>query len=178
MTGTQPFVSPMVRTALFVSDMQRSAAFYKDVLELEELYAEGALTHATAAKLLGMPPETAIRYKILRSSGLNKGMVGLFELTDPEPPKVHKRANGCSIGETCLVFYCADLDTVMERLIEGGHSIVCPPMRLEVEIEDGALKDAVINSEELPARGMREMTFHDPDGILINLIERDPKSNY
>ena len=162
-------VSPMVRTALFVSDVERSAQFYEDVLELKEVYAAGSLVHATAAKLLGMPPETNVRYKILRSSGLNKGMVGLFAVSDPAPPQVSKRTDGCNIGETCLVFYCADLDVVHDRLIEGGHHVVCPPLHLEVDIEDGAIKS--------DGRGQREMTFHDPDGILVNLIERDPTSD-
>ncbi|MDG2321292.1 MAG: VOC family protein [Rhodospirillaceae bacterium] len=162
-------VSPMVRTALFVSDIDRSAAFYKEVMELEDVYAEGGLTHATAAKLLGMPPETNIRYKILRAAGLNKGMVGLFQMKDPEPPNISKRPDGCSVGEACLVFYCADLDVVHDRLITGGHHVVCPPLHLEVEIEAGAI--------ESDGRGQREMTFHDPDGVLVNLIEMDPTSD-
>lgn len=167
-------VSPMVRTALFVSDIDRSAAFYRNVLDLEDVYAEGGLTHATAVKLLGMPPETGIQYKILRSAGLNKGMVGLFQLKDPSPPALSKRMDGCSVGETCLVFYCADLDVVHDRLIEGGHHVVCPPMHLEVDIEGGAIKPDANGSQ---GRGQREMTFHDPDGVLINLIERDPCSD-
>ena len=158
-------VSPMVRTALFVRDLQKSAAFYYDMFELEEVYAEGALTHATAAKLLGMPPETNLRYKILRAAGLNKGMVGLFELTNPAPPPVSKREDGCNAGEACLVFYCADLDVVHDRLIAAGHIVLCPPLHLEVEIEAGAI--------QVDQRGQREMTFRDPDGILVNLIERD-----
>lgn len=162
-------LSPMVRTALIVSDLERSTAFYKDTFELEDVYAEGGLTHATAAKLLGMPPETKTRYRILRSAGLNKGMVGLFELTDPAPPPVTKREDGCSIGEACMVFYCADLDVVHDRLIAGGHTVLCPPTHLEVDIEGGAIKSA--------DRGQREMTFRDPDGVMVNLIERDPASN-
>ena len=161
-------VSPMVRTALFVSDLDQSVRFYEDILELREVYAAGSLVHETAAKLLGMPPETNVDYKILRSSGLNKGMVGFFAVSDPSPPPVSKSKNSCNIGETCLVFNCADLDVVHDRLVKGGHHVVCPPLHLEVEIEDGA-----IQSDD---RGQREMTFHDPDGVLVNLIERDPAS--
>lgn len=162
-------VSPMVRTALIVSDLQRSTHFYSSVLEMDEVYAEGGLSHATAAKLLGMPTGTRLRYRIFRVDGLNKGMVGLFELSDPAPPRVQKRIEGCSVGETCLVFYCADLDVIHQRLLAGNHMVVCPPMHLDVEIEDGAI--------QAQDRGQREMTFRDPDGVLINLIERDPTSN-
>ncbi|MGY8963202.1 MAG: VOC family protein [Rhodospirillales bacterium] len=161
-------ISPMVRTALFVSDIEKSSAFYRDIFDLEEVYAEGGLTHATAAKLLGMPPETNVRYRVFRSAGLNKGMVGLFELKKPSPPRVQKREYGCSIGEACMVFYCANLDVVHDRLIVGSHIVLCPPTHLEVDIEGGAIKSA--------DRGQREMTFRDPDGIMVNLIERDPAS--
>ncbi|MEQ9447165.1 MAG: VOC family protein, partial [Rhodospirillaceae bacterium] len=61
-------ISPMVRTALFVRNLDKSAAFYKEVFELEDVYAQGELQHAAATKLLGMPPETNVRYKILRSA--------------------------------------------------------------------------------------------------------------
>lgn len=162
-------ISPMVRTALIVRDLERSTDFYRSIFEMDEVYAEGGLAHETAAKLLGMPPGTSTRYRILRVGGLNKGMVGLFELKNPEPPAVEKRVDGCSIGETCLVFYCGDLDIVHDRLVAGKNSVVCPPLHLEVEIESGAIKTE--------GRGQREMTFRDPDGVLINLIERDPTSN-
>lgn len=162
-------ISPMVRTALFVSDLERSTAFYKDIFELEDVYAEGGLTHATATKLLGMPPETGIRYRILRSAGLNKGMVGLFELKNPEPPAMSKNMDKCNVGEACLVFYCANLDVVHDRLIAGGHTVLYPPTHLKVDIEGGAIQSA--------DRGQREMTFRDPDGVMVNLIERDPTND-
>ncbi len=163
-------VSPMVRTALFVSDLDRSARFYEEILELKEVYAAGSLVHETAPKLLGMPPNTRVQYRILRSSGLNKGMVGLFAVSDPSPPAVAKRKEGCNIGETCLVFYCGDLDVVYQRLTDNSHHVVSPPLLLEVEIDEGAIK------RDGGGSGMREMTFRDPDGVLINLIEQDPTS--
>ena len=162
-------ISPMVRSALFVRDLDKSATFYKEIFDLEDVYAQGTLTHATAAKLLGMPAETNVRYKILRSAGLNKGMVGLFELTNPAPPPVDRRLDRCNAGESCSVFYCENLDTVYQRLLDAGNIVLCPPTHLEVDIEDGVIKTA--------QRGQREMTFRDPDGILINLIERDPSSD-
>ncbi|MEQ8735060.1 MAG: hypothetical protein RIC29_09055 [Rhodospirillaceae bacterium] len=162
-------ISPMVRTALFVRNLDKSATFYKEVFELEDVYAQGELQHAAATKLLGMPPETNVRYKILRSAGFNKGMVGLFELTDPAPPPIHRRLDVCNAGEGCLVFYCGNLDIIHRRLMDAGSVVLCPPTYLEVDIEDGAVKTA--------QRGQREMTFRDPDEILINLIERDPSSD-
>ena len=152
-------VSTMVRTALMVSDLERSTAFYKDMFGLTELYNEGELVHETAPKLLGMPPGTRTRYRILKAEkGLNRGMVGLFELSNPKPPKLEVDKTSAHIGQTCLVFYCADLEAVTQKLKAGGHTILCPPMHLQVNEK----------------KGQPEMTFFDPDGIMINLIQRDP----
>ena len=154
-------ISSLVRSALFVSDLDRSVDFYRDLFALEEVYAEGSLQHETAPKLLGMPPGARIRYKILKAAGPNWGMIGLFETTGPAPPRVEKRRDGCNIGEMCMVFYCADLVAIHNKLVAGGHQVVCPPTHLVVEGH---------------GPGQLEMTFLDPDGIMINLIERDPAS--
>ena len=159
-------VGTMVRTAVIVSDLARSVKFYGDILGLTGVYAEGELTHAAGAKLLGMPPEARIRYKILKAEGPNRGMVGLFEVTGPSPPTMDKRRDGVSVGEALMVFYCDDTEAVHKKLLAGGHTIVCPPTFLEVKPREGVIK--------ADARGQPEMVFADPDGMLINLIQRDP----
>ena len=152
-------VSTMIRTALMVSDLERSAAFYKEIFDLTEVYATGELTHPAASKLLGMPPSTKTRYRILKAEkDLNRGMIGLFELSNPQPPKANVQQQSANIGQVCLVFYCADLEAVTKKLIAGGHTILCPPTHLQVTA----------------TKGQPEMTFFDPDGIMINLIQRDP----
>ena len=152
-------VGVMVRTALFVSDLDRSTAFYRDILGIAGTYNEGELTHEAAAKLLGMPASAKIRYRILKQAdGPNRGMVGLFEITNPAPPTFTKRRDGISIGETCLVFYCDDVEAVHQKLIAEGHTVLCPPTHLQVT----------------PTKGQPEMVFADPDGVLVNLIQRDP----
>ena len=152
-------VSTMIRSALMVSNLERSVKFYKDMFDLTETYAEGALTHPAAATLLGMPDTIQMRYRILKAEkDLNRGMVGLFEITNPAPTPVQKRKDRANIGEVCLVFYCADLDAVYAKLVAGGHNVIAPPTFLQVT----------------PTKGQPEMIFSDPDGVLINLIQRDP----
>jgi len=152
-------VGTMVRTALFVSSLERSTAFYRDILGIAGTYAEGELKHPAGAKLIGMPEGTTVRYRILKQlDGPNRGMVGLFEATNPTPPTFTKRKEGINIGEACLVFYCDDVEGVHQKLIAGGHTIVCPPTHLQVTA----------------TKGQPEMVFMDPDGVLVNLIQRDP----
>lgn len=149
----------MVRTALIVSSLERSTAFYRDLLGIAGLYNEGELTHPAGAKLLGMPEGTKVRYRILKQAGgPNRGMVGLFELTNPTPPTVQKRKTAVNIGDACLVFYCDNVEEVHRKLVAGGHTVLCPPTHLQVT------KD----------KGQPEMVFMDPDGVLVNLIQREP----
>lgn len=152
-------VGTMVRTALFVADLERSSAFYRDILGLTGLYAEGQLTHAAAAQLLGMPAAATIRYRILKAPDRpNRGMVGLFEVSNPAPPAVTKRRGGINVGEACLVFYCDDVAATHRKLLEQGYAVLCPPLHLQVTA----------------TKGQPEMVCMDPDGVLVNLIQRDP----
>jgi catechol 2,3-dioxygenase-like lactoylglutathione lyase family enzyme len=152
-------VGTMVRSALMVSNLERSVAFYTGLLGLTGVYAEGDLTHPAGAKLLGMPVGSNVRYKILKhASGPNRGMVGLFEVTNPSPPTFTKSRDRVNVGEVCLVFYCDDVNDIHRKLVEGGYTVICPPTHLQVT----------------ETKGQPEMVFMDPDGILVNLIQRDP----
>ena len=152
-------ISPMVRSALMVSDLERSTRFYRDLLGLDETWYAGALSEGNAHQLLGMPAGTLTRACILKAPGPAWGMVGLFEVSQPEPPALARDVQRINQGETCLVFYHRDLDAVHAALAADGLPILCPPLMLEVDGVDR----------------QREMTFRDPDGVLINLIEWDPE---
>ena len=155
---TQPRISAMVRTALFVRDLDASTRFYRDLLGLKQEFFSGELTEGNAYRLLGVPEGTYTRAMILKVPGPAFGMVGLFELTQPTPPEATRDLSQSNVGETCLVFYCSDLDPIVEKLDEGGHRILCRPIRLQI-------------GDQLK---QREMSFRDPDGIMVNLIEWDP----
>lgn len=159
-------VGTMVRTAVMVSNLDRSTKFYNDILGLTGIYAEGELTHAAGAKLLGMPPASKIRYRILKADGPNRGMVGLFQVSNPAPPTMTKRRDSVNVGEGVMVFYCDDTEAVHKKLVAGGHHVVCPPTFLEVRPKSGVIGDE--------GRAQPEMVFADPDGMLINLIQRHP----
>jgi len=151
-------ISPMVRSALMVSDLGRSTRFYRDLLGLDETWYEGELSEGNAHQLLGMPAGALTKACILKAPGPAWGMVGLFEVSQPDPPALHRDEQRINQGETCLVFYHRDLRAVQAALETLGMPVLCPPLMLEV---DGVARQ-------------REMTFRDPDGVLINLIEWDP----
>lgn len=151
-------VSPLVRAALTVSNLERSREFYVEVLGLTEVFLESAVEGGNIHALMGVPATTHTRLCILKTPGTPAyGMLGLFEVTNPQPPRLDFRGEGSLIGELCLVFYCPDLDAVMREVEVRRLPVVAPPMPLEVR---GRVKQ-------------REMTFRGPDGEKINLIEWD-----
>ncbi|NIM70624.1 MAG: hypothetical protein GTN86_08365 [Xanthomonadales bacterium] len=153
-----PILSSLVRAALFVSDLERSERLYRDVLGLEESYARNALQNAEFAALLGVPAAAAIRYSILKMPGPARGMIGLFEVRDPAPPVLRREPGQCNVGEVALVFYTDDLEHYRQRLEDFGIRYVCRPLVLSVR----------------PGQANLEMTFRDPDGVMINILQKDP----
>jgi catechol 2,3-dioxygenase-like lactoylglutathione lyase family enzyme len=150
-------ISPMVRSALMVADLDRSTRFYREVLGLDETWYAGELSNGNAHQLLGMPAGSLTRACILKAPGPAWGMIGLFEISDPAPAPVKLDSQRINLGETCLVFYHADLDHVQAALEDQQLPVLCPPLMLVVD--------------DQPRQ--REMSFRDPDGVLINLIEWD-----
>ena len=154
---TASAVGPLLRTAIIVSDLRQSTAFYRDVLGLDEIYFEGDIEDPAVCRLLGLGEGKGARGVVLKADGPPVGMIGLFELGGRQPPR-RDAAAGLACGETCLVFNHADLDALYRGLAAAACEIVCPPTRLVIK----------------PGRESREMTFRDPDGVMINCIERDP----
>lgn len=148
--------SPLVRSAIIVADIDRSERFYCDVIGLSEVYFKGELDGDAVGPLLGLPNGTRAKALILKSEGPSFGMVGLFEL-DPAPAPRTPSSGGLEIGETCLVFYVDELDALVQRLADRDMELACPPLTLPIRANYTS----------------REMTFRDPDGVMINCIERD-----
>jgi catechol 2,3-dioxygenase-like lactoylglutathione lyase family enzyme len=152
-----PLVTPLKRTAIIVTDMEASLRFYRDVLGLT-VWVEGRGGKEMPAmfRLLGAPVGR-VRWVILQSDNVDWGMVGLFELRRPSPPRLRlatrRQAN---LGEACLVFHSTDVDAVHRGARKLGLRIVCPPTLLEIAERDVLSK---------------EMTLRDPNGVLVNVIE-------
>lgn len=152
-----PLVTPLKRTAIIVRDLERSLTFYRDLLGMN-LWIEGRAGAELPAlhQLLGMPPCTT-RWVILQSADIDWGMVGLFELTHPEPEDdVHANRSRVNRGEACLVFHTPDVERIHRGAQELGLTVLCPPTRLELRQHGVA---------------SLEMTLRDPNDVLVNLIQ-------
>jgi catechol 2,3-dioxygenase-like lactoylglutathione lyase family enzyme len=156
MPPTAPLVTPLKRTAIIVTDMERSLRFYRDVLGLG-VWVEGRLGRDVPAifRLLGLPPGM-VRWVILQSADVDWGMVGLFELRRPAPPKVAAAGRSARQGEACLVFHTLDVEAVHRGARAMKLPVICPPTLLEIA-ERGVLS--------------KEMTLRDPNGVMLNFIQ-------
>jgi len=150
-------VTPLKRTAIIVTDMEKSLRFYRDVLGLN-VWVQGRMGKEVPAmfKLLGVPPG-AVRWVILQSEDVDWGMVGLFELRRPSPPRLRRpKLAQANAGEACLVFHTPDVDAVHRSAKKMKLRILCPPTLLEIAERQVLSK---------------EMTLRDPNGVLVNFIQ-------
>ena len=154
-----PYASPLSRAAIMVENLERSEAFYREVLGLTEVFFSGVIEgepfKSDINRLLGMPLTADVRAVMLRGPNTpSVGMIALFEVKNPSPPKRPAPGPSISLGEVCLVLNHPDLDSVIDRLKARDAIIVQEPV-----------------SMLMGASPQRETTFRDPDGTLINLIE-------
>ena len=149
--------SPLVRAALIVTDLDRSRDFYGSLLGFTEEFASGVTRDAAVATLLGQPPDSLCRFVVIKRPGPAFGMIGLFEASEPTPPARAAPEAAISRGDVLLVFYVRDLEPLMARLESLGGRLLVPPTLLSSK------------------RGsQREIVVCDPDGVRLNLLERDP----
>ncbi|PHY19743.1 VOC family protein [Caulobacter sp. BP25] len=149
--------SALIRATLFVRDLERSTAFY-GAMGLTEVYYEGLLEDPSASALIGFDLHWPYPVRILKRVGPNFGMVGLFQLDSRHEAEVLPPAAGpARIGEAALIFYVAQLDEAVSRLTTAGASWLGPK-----------------HIFRLPHCAQAEISLRDPDGVLVNLIERDP----
>ena len=154
-------VSALIRSAVFCSDLDRSTAFYR-ALGLDAVYYEGDLDPESSQGARQVPAGSTLRCRILKrgADAANFGMVGLFELT-PLPKPLPSPAGPPRLGETALVFYAQPLMEVLTAARVAGATWSPDPITFT-----------------MPHRSQLEVCLRDPDGVLINLIDRDPAEQF
>ena len=144
---------------LTVSDLERSLRFYTEVLG----------------------------FSLLRKTTTNAYLYlddQLLELTqcrvpaEPSPPRSVEECEErlyCGVGITHVGLRVDDMDEAAAKIEEMGGQLVIPPYELEPQIEyviepsDEKLKRA---ARPVGRRYWRLAMFADPDGIILELLER------
>lgn len=150
-------VSALIRGTIFVRDLKRSSAFYQ-ALGLNEVYYEGTLEDRSACEILGFATAGPVAICILKRSGPNYGMIGLFQLdTALGAAEVDAPTGPARIGEVALVFYVREMSATLTALRLAGATWSPEPQLFRME-----------------HRAQREVCLRDCDGVLLNLVEADP----
>ena len=154
---TQFSVSALIRASIFVRDLDKATAFYR-ALGLSETYYEGVLDDPSACSIIGFAEAGPLEIRIVKRSGPNYGMIGLFKLPATLAPQCIPPASGpARIGEVALVFYVVSMAQTLAALRAADASWSPEPQIFRME-----------------HRQQAEVCLRDVDGILLNLVESDP----
>jgi lactoylglutathione lyase len=135
-------------TGLQVADLDRSLAYYVDLLgfEVEQQWEVAA---PYVAELVGYP-NVRIRVAMLRLPGTDDRLE-IVEYNDVPKRAVDTSTANPGTAHVCLLV--DDVGALYERLVEGGHATVSPP----------------IGPTEGPNVGQVMMYAIDPDGIRLEI---------
>jgi len=139
--------------ALSVSDVRRTQRWYRDVLGLEPGGGTNLFAGPLAAMVQGIPRSASTCWWLVDRQELFQ--VELFEFRSPLVRKLPRDWRPCDVGYTTIAFWVDDLDRALARAEQAGSQ---------------PLTDAIGDL------GERRVCLRDPDGVLVELMEDDPRS--
>jgi short-subunit dehydrogenase/catechol 2,3-dioxygenase-like lactoylglutathione lyase family enzyme len=143
----------LAQIALSVKDLRRAHNWYQKVLGLVPAGGTNLFAGPLAAMVQGVPRAASTCWWLVDRQDMFQ--IELFEFRSP---LIRPRPDGwrpCDVGYTMVSFWVDDLDRTLERATEAGT----PPLT-------GAVGGP----------GSRRVCVRDPDGVLIELMEDDPRS--
>jgi short-subunit dehydrogenase/catechol 2,3-dioxygenase-like lactoylglutathione lyase family enzyme len=142
----------LCQVALSVADLRRSQAWYRRVVGLEPAGGTSLFAGPLATMVQGVPRSASTCWWLVDRQELLQ--LELFEFRSPlvRPLPADWRPN--DIGYTMVSIWVADLERVIERAWAEGT----PPL-----------------SEPAGPAGSRRVCVRDPDGVLLELMEDDPR---
>ena len=154
--------TPVSRITLFCRDLEKSLALYRDILGFEEVESKTIQTKAFN-ELMNIHDENCfVRISYLQSERSDHGLIALFEINSSELDKNQSiQTTQIQYGQSVIVLITKDHKKIYRELKKKDYTFLVEPTEYE-KLED---------SEYIKAGLYKEMSFYDPDGFLINLIE-------
>ena len=154
--------TPVSRITLFCRDLEKSLALYRDILGFEEVENKTIQTKAFN-ELMNISDENCfVRISYLQSERSDHGLIALFEINSSELDKNQSiQTTHIQYGQSVIVLSTKDHNKIYRELKKKDYTFLVEPTEYE-KLED---------SEYIKAGLYKEMSFYDPDGFLINLIE-------
>lgn len=145
---------PLNQVAMSVRSVQHTQRWYRDVFG----FVEGGGTPAFipqlgAADVQGVPEATSECWWLLDAQEFFQ--IELFEFRKPTPRPLPDDWRPCDIGYTMVGIHVGDFDAVLDRLARRNVALLTEPM-------GGA--------------GDRRVCVRDPDGVLLEVMEDDPRA--
>ncbi len=139
--------------ALSVSDVRRSQRWYRDVLGLEPSGGTNLFAGPLSSMVQGIPRAASTCWWLVDRQELFQ--VELFEFRSPLVRALPADWRACDAGYTTVAFAVDDLDAAIDRARVAGTRPLTDPVG---------------------AAGERRACVRDPDGVLVELMEDDPRS--
>lgn len=154
--------TPVSRITLFCRDLEKSLALYRDILGFEEVESKTIQTKAFNELMNINDKNCFVRISYLQSERSDHGLIALFEINSSELDKNQSiQTTQIQYGQSVIVLSTKDHKKIYRELKKKDYTFLVEPTEYE-KLED---------SEYIKAGLYKEMSFYDPDGFLINLIE-------
>jgi catechol 2,3-dioxygenase-like lactoylglutathione lyase family enzyme len=149
---------PVVQVAFSVRDQRAARRWYQEVLGYIdagqlELPAPEPGEPSSVGELQGVPGAVTDVYWAVDQQELFQ--LEWFQYRHPTPPEPDEPRRLSDIGYGMVSFHVPDLDATLAR----AKARQCPPL-----------------TDPVGAEGDRRVCLHDPDGILLELMEADPRT--
>jgi len=145
-------VLPLCQIAFSVLDGRRATRWYRDAFGFVSAGGTRLFRGPLATRVQGLPRVASTCRWLVDSQEFFQ--LEVFEFLRPRPRPQRPDARPCDIGYARLGLHVADLEATLTRLAE----LATAPL-----------------SEPLGPRGARRVCVRDPEGILLELMEDDPR---
>jgi short-subunit dehydrogenase/catechol 2,3-dioxygenase-like lactoylglutathione lyase family enzyme len=140
--------------AVSVSDLRRAQRWYRDVLGLEPGGGTNLFAGPLASMVQGIPRSASTCWWLVDRQDFFQ--IELFEFRSPLVRPLPPDWRPCDVGYTTVAFWVDDLDGALDRARQTGSQPLTDP---------------------IGEAGERRVCVRDPDGVLIELMEDDPRSD-
>ena len=154
--------SPVSRVTLFCRDIEKSLALYRDILGFEEIENK-SIQSKEFNELMNISDENCfVRISYLQSERSDHGLIALFEVNSSKLDKNQSIQNkSIQYGQNVIVLSTRDHQKIYQELKKKDYTFLVEPTEYEKSEDSDYIKAGIY----------KEMSFYDPDGFLINLIE-------
>jgi short-subunit dehydrogenase/catechol 2,3-dioxygenase-like lactoylglutathione lyase family enzyme len=139
--------------AVSTVDLRRTHGWYRTVLGLEPAGGTNLFAGPLASMVQGVPRAASTCWWLVDRQ--EQFQIELFEFRSPLVRRMPDDWRPCDIGYTMVSFCVGDLDGTVERAIASGT----PPL-----------------TEPAGEVGARRVCVRDPEGVVIELMEDDPRA--